>query len=60
MKKEDEELLARVAKEEAEEGLVLELNVSETPLHKTLKRLIDMPPTPKHQRTRSKKRQRKN
>ena len=54
MKKEDEELLARVAKEEAKHGLELEPDTDDASLHKIVKRLIDLPPTPKPERLRKK------
>ena len=52
MTKEDEEFLARVAKEEAEEGLVLERDIDAAYVHKVVKRLIGTPPAPKQQRVR--------
>ena len=47
MRKEDEELLDRMAKEAAGEGLEFNETDDRSVFHKVVKRLIETPPTPK-------------
>jgi len=46
----EERRLARVAKEEAEHGVMLEADADAANLHKIVKRLIETPPAPKGDR----------
>jgi hypothetical protein len=50
MRKEDEEFLARVRKEEEKHGLVLRPEVSAAGFGQLMKRLIDKPPAPKRRK----------
>jgi hypothetical protein len=50
MHKEDEELLARLKREQEKRGLVLEENIDEGGFRKVIQRLIEEPPAPKRKR----------
>jgi hypothetical protein len=50
MKKENEELLNRVAKEAAKEGLEFEESRDLGVFHEVIKRLVETPPAPKRER----------